>query len=92
MGEAIESRESFAGLDAEDQAAVIEFLKTLQLPPEPDDEGGVLGTAVVWAAVVGGGVGAAVHAGMRGGLRVDEKAGTGLGFGDQEHLVRSYVF
>lgn len=62
-GEALESRVAFAALATEDQAAVIEFLKTLQVPPEEDrgvDEGGLFGAAVVWAAAGGGAVGAAV--------------------------------
>ena len=65
-GEAIESRESFAGLAAEDQAAVIEFLKTLQLPPEGDgglSGSGMFGTPVVWTALGGGVAGAAVTLG-----------------------------
>jgi hypothetical protein len=33
-GEAQESRDSYATLSAEDQAAVVEFLKTLQVLPE----------------------------------------------------------
>ena len=65
-GEAAESRNSFAALPDENQAAVIEFLKTLQVPPE--DEGGVggggsFGTPVVWAAVGGGVAGVAVTLG-----------------------------
>ena len=65
-GEALESREAFAGLATEDQAAVIEFLKTLQIPPEDEDrlnEGGKFGTTVAWAAVGGGVGGAAVALG-----------------------------
>ena len=75
-GEANESRVAFGGLAAEDQAAVIEFLKTLQLPPEEADglsEGGVFGNTALWAAVGGGAVGAAVALGcvwaVRGALR-----------------------
>ena len=64
-GEAIESRESFASLATEDQAAVIEFLKTLQLPPEDADgleEGSKLsfGSPVLWSAVGGGVAGAVI--------------------------------
>ena len=65
-GEALESRESFAGLSTEDQAAVIEFLKTLQLPPEGDGGligGGIFGAPVVWTALGGGVAGAAVTLG-----------------------------
>ena len=67
-GEALESREGFASLATEDQAAIIEFLKTLQLPPEESDglnQSSVLtfGSAVVWSAVGGLVAGAAVTAG-----------------------------
>ena len=65
-GEALESRNSFAALPDEDQAAVIEFLKTLQVPPEDAGragEDGSFGTPVVWAAVGGGVVGVAVTLG-----------------------------
>ena len=59
-------RESFAGLPDEDQAAVIEFLKTLQVPPEDAVRAGEdssFGTPVVWAAVGGGVAGIAVTLG-----------------------------
>ena len=65
-GEAAESRESFANLVSEDQAAVIEFLKTLQLPPEDDSGpsfGSIFGTTAVWAAVGGGVAGIALTLG-----------------------------
>ena len=67
-GEAIESREEFAILATEDQTAIIEFLKTLQLPPEESDglnQSSVLtfGSAVVWSAVGGLVAGAALTAG-----------------------------
>ena len=65
-GEAVESRESFASLAAEDQAAVIEFLKTLQLPPEAADGlngGSVFGSALLWATIGGGVAGAAATVG-----------------------------
>ena len=66
-GEARESRESFSDLSAEDQAAVIEFLKTLQLPPEAADElkgGSTLGSPLLWTAVGGGVAGAALTLGV----------------------------
>ena len=65
-GEAAESRESFTNLASEDQAAVIEFLKTLQLPPEDDSGpgiGSIFGTTAVWAAVGGGVAGIALTLG-----------------------------
>ena len=76
-----ESRESFAALPDEDQAAVIEFLKTLQVPPEDAGragEDGSFGTPVVWAAVGGGVVGSCCHAGLRVGVRVVEERSEGL--------------
>ena len=63
-GEAQASRDSFAGLATEEQAAVIEFLKTLQLPPEDAGSGGGTVTpAVVWAALGGGVAGVVVALG-----------------------------
>ena len=65
-GEAVESRESFASLAAEDQAAVIEFLKTLQLPPEGADGlngGSPFGSTLLWATIGGGVAGAAATVG-----------------------------
>ena len=63
-GEAQASRDSFAALPEEDRAAVIEFLKTLQIPPDASAAGnaaaGYLGVPrpVLWSAVVGGLIGA----------------------------------
>ena len=65
-GEAIESRESFASLPTEDQAAVVEFLKTLQLPPEDADglgEESPFRSVALWSAVGGGAAGAAITLG-----------------------------
>ena len=56
-GEADASRASFAALSADDQAAVIEFLKTLQHPPEDAANGGAYGAdaqlsgVALWAAL-----------------------------------------
>ena len=58
-GEADASRASFAALSADDQAAVIEFLETLQHPPEDAaDDGGYGGNAqlsgaALWGALAG---------------------------------------
>ena len=83
-GEADASRAAFASLSADDQASVIEFLETLQHPPEDTTSGGrdtttqlsgaALWTAIAGAAVVGGlaalvGVAAAMR--IRRGKRVE---------------------
>lgn len=58
-GEAQLSRDAFASLPPDDQAAVVEFLKTLQIMPESGDDSaqsaGFAGfeSATVWAAIIG---------------------------------------
>ena len=63
-GDARASRDSFAALEKDDQADLIEFLKTLQIPPDAAQPGvrssgpGGFGPTVIWAAVGGGVAGA----------------------------------
>ena len=58
-GEAQPSRDAFANLPPDDQAAIIEFLKTLQITHEPTDSGtrpaglAAFGNATIIAAIVG---------------------------------------
>ncbi len=60
-GEAQSARDAFAALSEQDRAAVVEFLKTLQILPTPaDSAGGVFGLSsdAIRAAFVGAGIGA----------------------------------
>lgn len=58
-GEAQDSRDAFAALTHDDQAAVVEFLKTLQVIPESVESEtrstglAAFGSVAVWAAIIG---------------------------------------
>lgn len=58
-GEAQPSRDAFATLPPHDQAAVVEFLKTLQIMPDSGDSEtqsvglAAFGSVAIWAAIVG---------------------------------------
>ena len=61
-GEAQEARDAFAALSQDDQAAVVEFLKTLQILPEGADslvivEGSTASGGVGLLPIIGGGAG-----------------------------------
>lgn len=58
-GEAQPSRDTFSTLPPDDQSAVVEFLKTLQIMPEseesslPSTQLPIFGSAIIWAVIVG---------------------------------------